>query len=91
MDFSRHLKRLAIILVLAIIVIFVSKSLLSKAAKNLSREAERKQQAKALKPTAVPVESTPDAVVPLASAPEASLETAPQSSPVAADSPAAGQ
>lgn len=91
MDFSRYLKRLAIILVLAIIVIFVSKSLLSKAAKNLSLEAEKKQQMKANKPEAVPAESALDAVIPIASAPETSLETAPQSSPVTTDSPVTGQ
>jgi hypothetical protein len=87
MDFSRTLKRLAIILVLAIIVIFVSKSLLSKAAKNLSLEAEKKQQAKVPKPEVISAESAPDAVIPITSAPETIFDTAPQSSPVAADGP----
>ena len=50
MDISRSTKRLVIIFILAIVVILVSKSLLSKAAKNLSIEAQKKQQAKIAKP-----------------------------------------
>jgi hypothetical protein len=46
MDMSRSVKRLIVIVVLAIGVILLSKSLLSKAVKNLSVAAEKKQQAK---------------------------------------------
>lgn len=90
MDVSRSVKRVALILVLAIIVIFVSKALLSKAAKNLRLEAEKKQQAKASKPEAVPAILAPDPIISVGSAPEAGLEASPQSAP-STDSPVAGQ
>jgi hypothetical protein len=47
MNISRNLKRLLLIIALSVIVILVSKSLLSKAVKNLTIEAEKKQLAKA--------------------------------------------
>lgn len=46
MDMSRSIKRLIVIVVLAIGVILLSKSLLRNAVKNLSVAAEKKQQAK---------------------------------------------
>jgi len=60
MDLSRSAKRLIWILIFAIAVIFVSKSLLSKAAKNLSIAVEKKQQAKASKNTVILPASTPE-------------------------------
>lgn len=87
MEISRSLKRLAIIVVLAIIVILVSKSLLSKAAKNLSIEAEKKQQANMLKPAAIPAESAPVDEISSAPALAGSIELPMQSSPAATDSP----
>ena len=47
MNFLQNYKRIVLIIVISLIVIFVSKALLSKAAKNLSLEAQRKQQLKA--------------------------------------------
>ena len=87
MEFSRSLKRLVMIVVLAIIVILVSKSLLSKAAKNLSLEAEKKQQANMLKPAAIPAESAPVDEISSAPALAESIELPMQSSPAATDSP----
>jgi sensor domain CHASE-containing protein len=46
MNFLQNNKRLVLIIVISLIVIFVSKALLSKAAKNLSLEAQKKQQLK---------------------------------------------
>ena len=59
MNISRSAKRLLMIVVLAIVVILVSKSLLSKAAKTLSVEAGKKQQTKAVKSTIPLPESAP--------------------------------
>lgn len=87
MEISRSLKRLAIIVVLAIIVILVSKSLLSKAAKNLSLEAEKKQQANMLKPAAIPAESAPVDELSGAPALAENLDPPMQSSPAVTDSP----
>jgi len=46
MNISRNVKRILVIIALSLIVILVSKSLLSRAVKNLSIAAEKKQQAK---------------------------------------------
>lgn len=52
MELTRSMKRVAVIVLLAIVVILVSKSLLLKSVKNLNAEAEKQQQAKALKDAA---------------------------------------
>jgi hypothetical protein len=59
MNISRNVKRLLLIIALSVIVILVSKSLLTKAVNNLSIEAEKKLLAKAGKlPVRLP-ESAP--------------------------------
>lgn len=59
MNFSPNVKRLLVIIALSVIVIFISKSLLTKAAKNLSVEAERKRLAKSIKETpTLPIAAT---------------------------------
>jgi hypothetical protein len=49
MNISRNAKRLIVIIALSLIVILVSKSLLSRTVKNLTIAAEKKQQAKVAK------------------------------------------
>jgi len=48
MDLTRSIKRLAVIVFLAIVVILVSKSLLTRTVKNLNAEAGNQQQFKAI-------------------------------------------
>jgi len=88
MDMSRSIKRLALILILAIFVILVSKSLLTRAVKNLSNEAEKKLQAK---PAPALPESAP--AIDLYSLPPASetAEPAVQSVPLAIESSPAAE
>lgn len=43
MNISRNVKRLLVIIALSMVIILVSKSLLTRAVKNLSVEAEKKQ------------------------------------------------
>ena len=59
MDIPPYVKRLIVIIAISLIVIFVSKSLLRKAAKNLSAEAQKKQQAKTMQPVIVAPEPLP--------------------------------
>lgn len=57
MNISRNVKRLLVIIALSLIVILVSKSLLSRAVKNISIAAEKKLQAKAARQPASLAES----------------------------------
>lgn len=91
MDLSRSVKRLVVILALAIVVILVSKSLLSKAAKNLSIEAEKKQQAQLAKLRATLPPSAPAQDFSISSAPSGNMESFMQSAPLATENPAAAQ
>jgi hypothetical protein len=50
MELSSRIKRLVIILIIAIAIIFMSKFLLSKTIKNLSREAQKKPVAEIVRP-----------------------------------------
>ena len=59
MDFPPYVKRLVVIIAISLIVIFVSKSLLRKAAKNLSAEAQKKQQAKTIQSVTTSPEPLP--------------------------------
>lgn len=91
MDLSRSVKRLVVIIALAIVVILVSKSLLSKAARNLSIEAEKKQQAKAAKlPAAIP-DSAPAIDLASSPAPSDTIATDYQSAPVTTENSTAAQ
>jgi len=87
MDISRSAKRLLIIVALSVIVILVSKSLLSKAVKNLNIAAEKKLQAKSSKlpvlPESAPAQELPS-VIDTSSAPlsAGSIETIAESTPV---------
>jgi len=91
MDISRSVKRLALFVVLAIAVILLSKALLGKAVKNLGIEAEKKQQAQAIKNSA----SLPVSAVAATSASSAAstdaLASAPESAPVATASSVTAQ
>ena len=91
MDISRSTKRLVIIFILAIVVILVSKSLLSKAAKNLSIEAQKKQQTKIAKPVSATVETVATVEITSTPADTTTLDASPQSSPVAAAVPLVSQ
>jgi hypothetical protein len=46
MNFSRPTKRILIIIVISIMIIFISKSLLGRAVKNLGIETQKKQHSK---------------------------------------------
>lgn len=59
MNLPPNFKRLVIIIAISLMVIFFSKMLLSKAAKNLTAEAQKKQQAKTIKPNPAPPEALP--------------------------------
>jgi hypothetical protein len=61
MNISRNVKRLLVIIALSMVIIVVSKSLLSRAVKNLSVEAERKQLEKIGKLQTISPESAPAA------------------------------
>jgi hypothetical protein len=91
MDMSRSIKRLALIVLFAIIVILVSKSLLSKAAKNLSIEVEKKQQAKARKTPAILPESAPQGEISSTAEISYPNEAVIQSSPLAVETTPAAQ
>lgn len=91
MDMSRSIKRLAVIVLLAIVVILVSKSLLTRTVKNLNAEAEKQQQIKASQtPAAVP-ESAETAVAEGAVEDAGTLAVAAESAPAVAETSAAGQ
>jgi len=88
MDISRSLKRVVLIIALSVIVILVSKSLLSRAVKNLNIEAQKKQQAKiamqraALPQSAPSVEtSSSPAIADNASAPAEPVPAATETNP----------
>ena len=51
MDFPPNFKRLVIIIAVSVIIIFISKSLLSKAVKNLNIEVQKQQAQTGKKPT----------------------------------------
>lgn len=91
MDLSRSVKRLVVILALAIVAILVSKSLLSKAAKNLSIEAEKKQQAKTVKESATLLVSAVEETSASAIGSTVTVAMEPESAPVATESSAAIQ
>lgn len=76
MELTRSMKRVAVIVLLAIVVILVSKSLLLKSVKNLNAEAEKQQQAKAIKdaatlPVAAAGKEAPDDDAPASTTTEA--------------------
>ncbi len=84
MNISRSVKRMAMIIFLAIVVILVSKSLLTKAAKNLSVAAEKKLQEKAdKKNAAILAESVPIAESAYSGSDNAVIDT--ESAPVASE------
>lgn len=90
MDFARSIKRLAVIVLLAIVVILVSKSLLTRTVKNLNAEAGKQQQIKASPtPAAVP-ESAVTAVADGAEVDAGTLAVAAESAPAVAESGVAG-
>jgi len=93
MDISRSVKRLALFVVLAIAVILLSKALLGKAVKNLGIEAEKKQQAQAIKNSAsLPVSAVAVAATSASSAASTdALASAPESAPVATASSVTAQ
>jgi hypothetical protein len=91
MDLSRSIKRLAIILVVAIIVILVSKSLLSKTVKNLAIEAEKKQQANIAKLRATLPASAPTQELSISPEPADRRETLIQPAPLSIENSAATQ
>jgi len=88
MDLARSTKRLAVIVLLALVVILVSKSLLTRTVKNLNAEAGKQQQIKTSQtPVAVPAE----AAVAVSAAEEAgTLAVAAESDPAVAESGVAG-
>ena len=91
MDIERSLKRLAVIVLLALIVILVSKSLLTKTAKNLNAEAGKQQQIKASQtPVIVPesaVAEVAEDVVENADAPAVTAESSPTAAGTGAEEP----
>ena len=91
MDLTRSIKRLAIILIVAIIVILVSKALLSKTVMSLAIEAEKKQQAKAAKLRATPPASVSAQELSVSSMPEDNKGTVIQPAPNATANPGATQ
>ena len=91
MNLSRQAKRLVVIIAVSIIIILLSKFLLSKAAKNLGLAAEKKLQAKAAKLAPVSPASAPAIDLTTASAPPDTMETAVQSAPVTVDGTTATQ
>ena len=91
MDVTRRVKRLAMIVLLAITVILVSKSLLSKAVKNLNTQAEKKQQANDAKLRATLPASAPILELSVTSTPADSMETVIQTAPLATEYPASTQ
>ena len=86
MDISRSAKRLLLIIAISIIAILVSKSLLSKAVKNLNAEAQKKQ-AIADKQKLTTPEPSSDLTTPSLITPQARSGIAAESSPTAAESP----
>jgi len=91
MNLSRSAKRLVLLLALAIFVVLLSKFLLGKAVKNLSIEAEKKQQARGAKNSAALPVSAVEVTSAGADASSGASATAPESAPVAAGNTSAGQ
>lgn len=91
MNFSRSVKRLVIIIALSVVVILVSKSLLSKALKNLNIASQKKQQAQTSKLPATLPESAPALEVSSSPVASGSIETLVESSPVAAENAVIGR
>jgi len=89
MNISRNVKRLLLIIALSVIVILVSKSLLTRAVKNLSIAAEKKQQAKIARQPPALAESTAEITPGLESSSVAvttgSVNTSVESPPVAVE------
>ena len=90
MDFARSIKRLAVIVLLAIVVILVSKSLLTRTVKNLNAEAGKQQQIKASQTPAAAPESAVAAVAKGAEEDTGTQAEAAESAPAAAETGAAG-
>jgi hypothetical protein len=91
MNLSRSAKRLVLLVVLAIFVVLLSKSLLGKAVKNLSIEAEKKQHARAAKNSAALPVSAADVTSAGTDASSGASATEPESAPVAAGNTSAVQ
>jgi hypothetical protein len=95
MNISRNVKRLLVIIALSLIVILVSKSLLSSAVKNLSIAAKKKQQVKVarLPPTLAgsAAEITPGLESSSVPVTTGNMNTSAESSPVAVENTATGQ
>lgn len=91
MDMPRSVKRLIVIVVLAIGVILLSKSLLSKAVKNLSVAAEKKQQAQSAQSAKRLPESATAIVLPGSSAVADTAGSGIQSAPLPSESSSANQ
>lgn len=84
MDLARSIKRLSVIVLLAIVVILVSKYLLTRTVKNLNAEAEKQQQLKASQtPVAVPESAV--ATVAVSAAEDAATPAVPESAPAASE------
>ncbi|HUX91644.1 MAG TPA: hypothetical protein VMV48_13250 [Gallionellaceae bacterium] len=91
MNLSRSAKRLALLVVLSIFVVLLSKSLLGKAVKNLSIEAEKKQQARAAKNSAALPVSAVEVTSAVAEASSGASATEPESAPGAAGNTSAAE
>lgn len=87
MELTRSMKRVGMIVLLAIVVILISKSLLLKSVKNLNAEAEKKQQAKAVKESV----TLPVSAVEVNSASTDTAPVEPESAPAATENSAAMQ
>lgn len=86
MNLSRSAKRLALLVVLAIFVVLLSKSLLGKAVKNLNLEAEKIQQARAAKNSA----ALPVSAAKVTNASSGAVASVPESTPIAGENTATG-
>ena len=89
MDFPPNFKRLVIIIAVSVIIIFISKSLLSKAVKNLNIEVQKQQAQTGKKPTlpeSAPAQETAPVIpvieVTSAPLPSSSIESTAESAPV---------
>lgn len=91
MNLSRSAKRMVLLVVLAIFVVLLSKFLLGKAVKNLSIEAEKKQQARAANNSAALPVSAVEVTTAGADASSGAWATEPESAPVAAGNTTAVQ